>query len=73
MTDDPIQASIDKIGKRGDGLTFGVTKDGDDVGARVEGEKSLGKGWTIGGGVQWVKDKGNALFFGGSWRPKGKP
>lgn len=47
-----------------------AAKDGD-VGVAAEGSKSLGKGWSVSGAFQWMKDAGWSTWAGFSW--KGKP
>lgn len=69
----PLRDSIDRIGKDGDGFDFGISRTPDGkVAGEVEGSKSLGRGWSIGGGWRWVKDMGQTIFFGGSWKPGAK-
>jgi hypothetical protein len=53
---------------------FAATVKGDQAGVTVtaSGTKELGKGWSIGGAVQWSKDQW-AAWAGVIWSPGKKP
>lgn len=64
----PIRDAVAKIGS--DGLDVRVdTTDGQDITVTGQVQKSLGKGWTWAGAVQWTKSQWSA-WTGVSWRPK---
>ena len=64
----PFGDAISKIGE-GDGLDILVKADQDGATVTAQGEKTLGKGWSVAGAVAWTKDQW-AAWTGLSWRPK---
>jgi hypothetical protein len=66
----PLHDALDRLGQHGDGLEIGGarTKDGD-ISAEAGVTKTIGKGWSVAGGAQYVSDTWTAL---GKlmWRPK---
>lgn len=72
MSETPLRDAIDQVGKRGDGLELQVHKDGDDAGVGLEGHRDFGKpgGWSGGGAVAWLKDKGLSVLGVLRWTPR---
>ena len=48
-----------------------VAKQGGDIGVEAEGSKYVGKGWSLAGTFEWMKNTGWATVAGVAW--KGKP
>lgn len=67
----PIQASIDKLGKSGEGLTLSGGVDGrGNTGALFEAHKELGGDWSISAAAAWAKNAGYSALGKLTWRPK---
>jgi hypothetical protein len=67
----PLKDAIDRLGENGDGLALDVGRDtSGHAGVVVEGSKTLGKGWSIGGAFSYVRDAGYAAWGKVRWTPK---
>lgn len=53
-----------------EGVTIAAGMQNGEAAAEVSVEKNLGKGWTAGGGWQWVKDQGHKAMGFLTWRPR---
>lgn len=69
----PLQDGLDKIGQKGEGFELDAGRDqGGHTGVTAEGFKDVGKGWSVGGTVSWMKDLGWAAWGKVRWSPKSK-
>lgn len=66
----PLQDGIDRIGQRGEGFELGAGTVNGKVGVQAEGFKNVGRGWSVGGAVSYVKDMGAAAWGKVKWTPK---
>lgn len=51
----------------------GVVAKPGDVGVEAEASKALGKGWSIAGTFDWMKNAGWSAVGGFNWKGKTKP
>ena len=72
MSDTPLRDAINNFGRQSEWFDFTVLKDeGGEPSVTAEGKKDIGKGWSVGGAVQWANDVW-ATWGVFSWRPKDK-